>query len=150
MLGDLPTAILVETRSGVLEQLEPLVSDLGFETIVVSSVRALLRADDRGGDLQLIQSKTNLADYAPLETIDFVRRLHRGRSIPIVFYGDRFLGWDSARWDAPTLFMDQPVSVLAFDELLQEVDRRRRMLPLSTIDRRRYRREAEDLLTRGD
>ena len=147
-LGDSPAAILVETRPDVILRLETLLGQLGYETTVVHSVAALVRAVDRGGDLRLILSKTNLPDLAPLETIDYVRRLPHGRSLPMVFYGDEFVGIDSSRWDAPTLLINEPTGPEAFEELFGLINRRQRLPPLSFVDRQRYRREATDLLTK--
>lgn len=141
-LGDRPTAILVETLPAVVIRLETILRNLGYETVVVRNVHQLQRAIERGGDLRLILSKIELSDFSPIEMVDLVRRAPRGRDLPIVFYGpeDPALMWK--RWDAPTILMNMPSSAAALDEVLDMVQRRRRIPPLSVIDRQRYRGEA--------
>jgi hypothetical protein len=145
-LGELPKAILVETRSEVIIQQETLLDQLGLDSEVVSSVAGLQRAVARGGDLRLILSKTELADMRALEMVDVVRRTDRGRNVPLVFYGADVLGLDSNRWSAPAVQVDRPASTAAFSQTLRTVERRRRLPPLAPIDRRIYRDSASDLL----
>ena len=86
-LGDRPLAILVETRSDVIVRQETILSRLGYQTQVVGSVLGLERCIQRGGDLRLVLSKTQLADHPPVELIDRVRRAPLGKSVPIIFFG---------------------------------------------------------------
>ncbi len=142
LLGDKPTAILVETRPEVVVRLETILSQLGYDTRVVRNVAQLQRAIDQGGDLRLILSKIELSDLPPIEMVDLVRRVPRGRDLPILFYGpeDPALLWK--RWDAPTVLIEMPSSAAALEELM-DADRRRRRIPsLSVIDRQRYRAAA--------
>ena len=145
-LGDRPTVLLVETRPEVLTQLERIAFELDAEPEALHSIGALLRRVARGGDLRMIVSKTRLVDYSPLESIDMVRRLELGARVPIVFYGSKFAGVDSTRWNAQTLFIDQPMSAVALEGLLDQIDRERRLPQLSVLDRQRFRREASGLL----
>jgi hypothetical protein len=148
-LGEQPTAILVETRSEVVLHMERLLGNIGLEVEVVGSVSQLQRRVARGGDLRMILSKTELADLPPVEMIDLVRRIDRGHDLPIVFYGSEpVAGIQGARWQTPTMLIDLPVSAAAFDGMLDAVARKRRVPPLSVIDRQSYRKEAVTLLDR--
>ena len=95
-LGNLPSAILVETRDDVVIRQESILSSVGYQVDVVGSVAQLQRRVVRGGDIRMILSKTELADASPIEMIDLVRRIPQGRDIPIVFYG----------WQPPGLHAD--------------------------------------------
>jgi CheY-like chemotaxis protein len=145
-LSDRPTAILVETRADVIIPIELILGDLGFDVKVVGNVGQLQRVVARGGDLRLILSKTQLADLSPIEMTDRVRRTHRGRQLPIVFYGPEPPGLVTARWQAPTVLIGRPTSPTGLDDLREMVRRRRRLPPLSIIDRQTYRDAATQLL----
>jgi CheY-like chemotaxis protein len=145
-LGDRPSAIVVETRPEVIIQLERILGDLGFRVQAVGTVRQLQRSIDRGGDLRLILSKTELADLPAIEMIDLVRRMDRGRQLPIVLYGAETAGLGSNRWEAVTVRMVRPASPAALDGVMDTVKRRRRLPALSGIDRQSYRAAASQLL----
>jgi hypothetical protein len=145
-LSDRPSAILVETRADVIIPLEVILGDLGFDVNVVGSVSELQRVVARGGDLRLILSKTELADFSPIEMTDLIRRTNRGRQLPIVFYGAEPPGLVTARWQAPTVWIDRPASAAGLDALRDMVKRKRRLPPLSIIDRQTYRDASTQLL----
>lgn len=144
-LGDLPTVLLVETRSDVIQRLEMLLSQLGYRVKVVASARELERELARGGDLRMIVAKTQLSDYAPIELLDRVRRSPLGRDIPIMFYGEesRFLG--AERWDGLTVQFDEPMTTAGFAPLLDDVERRSRLTGMSGAERRMFRDLAQSL-----
>ncbi len=146
-LKDQPTAILVETRAGVIVQQETLLRQLGYDVEVVGSVAALQRRVARGGDLRMILSKTELADMTAIEMIDVVRRLNRGREVPIVFYGAEVIGLQSNRWAAVTVLVNRPASTAAFHAAITETKRRRRLPQLTAIDRQMYRETAAEMLS---
>lgn len=147
-LSDQPSAILIETRPDVLIRLETLLRDIGFRVHVVGTVSDLQRLVARGGDLRLILSKTELDDLPAIEMIDLVRRLDRGRDVPIVFYGpDPGEIIRARRWKAPTVLIDRPISVAAFVGLFDAAAERRRLPALSIIDRQRYRDAADEILS---
>ncbi len=145
-LRDEPLAILVETRPDVIIQLESILASLGFDVEVVGSVRELQRSVARGGDLRLILSKTELSDLPAIEMIDIVRRTERGRELPIVLYGHKPDSLAVERWKALTRWIERPVSVAGFDGVMDEISRRRRLPPLSIIDRQRFRDAASQML----
>jgi hypothetical protein len=147
-LGALPTAILVETRPEVIVSQQSILGRLGLEAEVVGSVAQLQRAVASGGDLRMIVSKTDLADLTPIEMLDAVRRIDRGRDIPIAFYGDEVLGLQPSRWQAPAVMIDQPISPAAFAGILADVEAGQRLPPLSAIDRQLYAEQASDLLAK--
>jgi hypothetical protein len=146
-LGDQPSAILVETRADLIIPLEKILGDLGYQVDVVGSVAQLQRRVARGGDIRMILSKTELADYPPVEMLDLVRRTDRGRDIPILFYGWEPPGIDHGRWQAPTVLIERPASAAAFDGLLDTVERKRRLPAMSVIDRQSFRAAATELLS---
>ncbi len=141
-LTDQPTAILVETRSDVIIQLERILSDSGLLVDVVGSVSEVQRSVDRLGDLRMILAKTELPDLPPIEMVDLVRRTDRGRDVPIVFYGSEPVGLEEKRWQAPLVWIDRPASTSGLAEVLDNVRRRRRLPPLSVIDRQSLRAAA--------
>ena len=145
-LADEPTVILVETRTNEIVQLEVILDQLGFQAIVVGSVRDLARCIDLGGDLRFILSKTELADFGPVEMLDVVRRIDRGRELPIVFYGTVPARLGEGRWEAPVMLMNRPASPAGLYELLDHQQKRARMPMLTVLDRRRYRSAAQELL----
>ncbi len=146
-LGDRPTALLVETRADVVLPLEQMLGELGYRVDVVGNVAQLQRRVAQGGDIRMILSKTELSDFPPIEMLDLVRRIDRGRDIPILFYGWEPPGIDRGRWTAPTVLIERPASTAAFDGLLDSVARRRRLPELSVIDRQSYRAAAMELLS---
>lgn len=150
-LTDRPTAIIVETRDGLVLHYEQVFAQLGWTAETVRNVAALRRRIDLGGDVRLVLSKTQLADLSPIELVDTVRRAPRGGSIPIVFYDDDGTVLDEAtlgtkRWTAPILSIKPPATVAALDGLLDSIARRQRLPELSVLDRQRYRTVARSLL----
>ncbi|TWU59907.1 hypothetical protein Poly51_01800 [Rubripirellula tenax] len=154
-LNDRPHAILVETRPAYSTHFEKLFDRLGWDATVVSSVSELQREIDRGGDLRMILSKVQLADLAPIEMVDIVRRAPRGGEAPIVFYDDDNQAGDSegaavalsqSRWTSSVDLIDPPVSRAGFDGLLNRIATRRRLPPLSVLDRQRFRQDAAEIL----
>lgn len=145
-LTNKPNAILVETRSDTTLQAETLLSSIGFDVEVVRSVAELQRAIRRGGDLRLILAKTQLADLPPIEMVDSVRRLDRGRQVPIVFYGPTGPDLSSRRWRAPTLWIDQPASTAELENLRRQVKQSRRIPQMTFLDRQTYQTEAAQAL----
>ncbi len=127
--------------------LEKILGDLGYQVDVVGSVAKLQRRVARGGDIRMILSKTELADYPPIEMLDLVRRTDRGRDIPILFYGWEPPGIGHGRWRAPTVLIERPASAAAFDGLLDTVERKRRLPAISVIDRQSFRAAATALLS---
>lgn len=145
-LTNKPNAILVETRADTTLQAETLLRNIGFEVEIVRSVNALQHAIRRGGDLRLILSKTELADLPPIEMVDSVRRLDRGKQIPIVFYGPAGPDLSDRRWRAPTLWVDQPASIAALENLRREVKQSRRIPQMTFLDRQTYQAKAAQAL----
>ncbi len=156
-LGDLPSAIIVETRPEVIAPIQQIIARLGLRGEVVHNVSQLQQCVDRGGDIRLIVAKTQLSDMTPIELVDVIRRTSRGNQVPIVFYGDESMepsglapdqqGIDAMRWDGPTVWIDQPTTPSAFTGVLDRIDRTQRLPPLSAIDRQRFRREATELIS---
>lgn len=159
-LGDLPTAVIVETRPEVIAPIQQVVARLGYRSIVVHNVAQLEQCVALGGDIRMIVSKSQLSDFPPIELVDVVRRTNRGRRLPIVMYGinhgareiiDPDLhGADATRWSGPIEWIEQPATMAAYVGILDRTDRQRRLPPLSTIDRQRYRREASLILNGSD
>lgn len=145
-LADKPTVLLVETRPEVILRIETIASDLGLRVKVASTVRQLQRYIAEGGDLRLVLAKRNLADQSPLEMVDSVRRMNRGRQLAIAVYGDQVPFLEDARWNAPTTAIEGDVSLNSVDELFDLVKRSRRMPPLTIIDRQGYREAARTAL----
>ncbi|MCG8649316.1 MAG: hypothetical protein MI861_05765, partial [Pirellulales bacterium] len=106
----------------------------------------LLRQVARGGDTRIVVSKTELIDLPAIEMIDMVRRLEQGRNLPIVVYGAEVKGLAEQRWAAPTLQIDQPASTAAYAGVMSQIERMRRLPPLSPIDREIYRTMASQML----
>jgi CheY-like chemotaxis protein len=156
-LADLPTAVIVETRPEVIAPIQRIISQLGYSGEVVHNVAQLRQCIDRGGDVRLIISKTQLADLSPIELVDVIRRSSRGNELPIVFFSDDVTapegldpdqqGIDAMRWDGPTVWIDQPRTSAAFTGILERIDLGRRLPPLSPIDRQQFRREANALIS---
>ena len=141
-----PNAILVETRADTTLQAETLLSSIGFDVEVVRNVAALQHAIRRGGDLRLILAKTQLADLPPIEMVDTVRRLDRGRHVPIVFYGPTGPDLSSRRWRAPTLWVTQPASTTELENLRRQVKQSRRIPQMTFLDRQTYQTKAAQVL----
>jgi CheY-like chemotaxis protein len=146
-LEDRPQAILVETRSEVIVSIEHLLTDLGFRVTVVPSVSRLLSEINAGGDLRLILAKTQLWDMPAIELVDRVRRLPRGRRVPIILYGDDEVRLGEDRWEAATVVIPQPATTAIMDEVLASTQRRSRLTELSALDRREFRRLADQWLS---
>ena len=147
-LDNKPNAILVETRADTTMQAETLLSGIGFNVEVVRTVAALQRAIRRGGDLRIVLAKTQLADLPPIEMIDSVRRLDRGKQVPIVFYGPTGPDLGTKRWQAPTLWIDQPASVAELENLRRQVQQSRRIPQMTFLDRQTYQEMASELLAK--
>ncbi len=94
----------------------------------------------------MILSKTELPDLPAIEMIDLVRRTDRGRDVPIVLYGAEVAGLSARRWPAPLVLLDRPASTAAFADVIEQTERRRRLPPLSPIDRQIYRELATESL----
>jgi hypothetical protein len=126
--------------------IETLLSNLGLEVEVVSSMKELQRSVARGGDLRLVIAKNDYADLPAVEMIDLVRRINRGRRLPVAVYGGEapFLGEE--RWAAPTTWMEEDVTLSSLGGLFDLVERSRRMPPLTILDRQDYRDQAASIL----
>ena len=145
-LADTPKAILVETRPDVIIAIETILGDLGFKVEVAHTVATLQRCVRQGGDLRMVVAKTQLADLPPIELIDLVRRLDRGRDVPIIFFGPDAPDLGAFRWRAPTIWIDQPASTAGLEDLRNQVRRQRRLPQLTFIDRQMYRDAATEKL----
>ena len=149
-LTNKPNAILVETRADTTLQAESLLSSIGYNVEIVRSVSGLQRAIRRGGDLRIVLAKTQLSDLAPIEMVDNVRRMDRGKRVPIVFYGPSSPDLGSRRWQAPTLWIDQPNSIAELENLRREVKQARRLPQMTFLDRQTYKTlAAQALAERG-
>ena len=155
-LNDRPTAIIVETRPEVVAAIQQVISDLGYAGIPVESVAQLMQRIDRGGDIRLIVAKGELSDLPPIQLIDLVRRTSLGSQLPIVFYGDRSVsnGLDTdqqsavaIRWESPIQWIGQPVTTSAYEGILDQINRQRRLPPLSMLDRQQFHRQAEEFIS---
>ena len=150
-LKDLPLAVIVETRQEVVAPLVQLLAALGFHGVTVQNVGQLQRLIDRDGDIGIIVSKQQLADLPPSEAVDVIRRTSRGRQLPIVFYGSDQrqaiqFGDEATRWNGPTYWIERPKTAAGLHEVLFELSTRRRMPPLTALDRRHFRQSAIELL----
>jgi CheY-like chemotaxis protein len=159
-LADLPTVVLVETRPEVIAPIQQVVARFGFRGVTVANASQLRQCLDRGGDIRLIITKTQLSDLLPIELIDVIRRTSRGNQLPIVLYGANQVareeldpelhGSDSVRWDGPTEWVQQPAAPSAYVGILDRIERQRRLPPLSSVDRQRFRHEASEFLDGTD
>lgn len=148
-----PTAVLLETRPIVALRQENILSQLGYETRTATKGLQVERMVSQGGDIRLVVSKIEPADITAAELVDRIRRLEKGRNVPIVFYHDDDthpktldrvqLETTSTRWnrrDAPSVYLvPLPGAPAALSEALSEVADKRRMPPLSTSERQRFR-----------
>lgn len=159
-LADLPTVVLVETRPEVIAPIQQVVARFGFRGVTVANASQLRQCLDRGGDIRLVITKTQLSDLLPIELIDVIRRTSRGNQLPIVLYGANQVareeldpdlhGSDSVRWDGPTEWVQQPTAPSAYVGILDRIQRQRRLPPLSSVDRQRFRHEASEMLDGTD
>ncbi len=149
-LDNLPSAIVIETRSEVAMQQEIILAKMGYQTEIIGSVLDLERCIAKGGDLRLVLSKTQLWDIPPVEMIDRVRRIPNGQNVPIVFYGEPAVGIDSSRWNAISRLIDLPGTPAAYTDLLLDLDLINRLPALTGIDRQAFRRQASDFLQSRD
>jgi hypothetical protein len=149
-LDQLPSAIVIETRSEVAMQQEIILAKMGYQTEVIGSVLDLERCIAKGGDLRLILSKTQLWDISPVEMIDRVRRTPYGQNVPIVFYGDAAVGINSSRWNAISRLIDMPGTPAAYTDLFLDLELVNRLPALTGIDRQAFRRQASDFLEARD
>jgi len=147
-LTNKPNVILLETRADSTMKAESLLSSIGFDVEIVRSAAGLQRAIRRGGDLRMIIAKTQISDLPPIEMIDTVRRLDRGRQLPIVFYGPTGPDLSSRRWRAPTIWIDQPVSIAELENLRRQVKQSRRIPQMTFLDRQVYKTEAAQALAK--
>ncbi|MGI9472106.1 MAG: hypothetical protein ACR2NZ_11265 [Rubripirellula sp.] len=145
-LNDKPKAILIETRPDVIISIESILGDLGFKVEVAHTVSTLQKCIRQGGDLRMVVAKTQLPDLPPIELVDLVRRLDRGRDVPIIFYGPDSPILGAFRWRAPTIWIDQPASTAGLEDLRNQVLRQRRLPQLTYIDRQMYRDAATAVL----
>ncbi|MEM9586622.1 MAG: hypothetical protein AAGA03_05025 [Planctomycetota bacterium] len=142
-LTDRPQAVLVETRLNQRVSLEQSLTQTGFEVAFVSSVGEMESQLAVSSDVRVILSKTQLADYGPIELVDRVRRNPLGGQIAIGFYGSpsRYFGAD--RWSDPTLgpvrVLASPETPLGLQPLLDELERNQRLPELSATQRRAFR-----------
>ncbi len=141
-LGERPVAVLVETRMEVSQHLESLLEQLGYDVQLVGSVRSLERILAGGSELSFILAKTRLADATPIEMVDRVRRRSIGQEVPIAFFGEPIDRWEEDRWDTPTMRIAEPVTTAGFRPLLDAIELRRRLPPLTGTDRYLYREQA--------
>jgi hypothetical protein len=94
----------------------------------------------------LIRRALGSANLAPANLAPATFAPH---DLPIVFYGSEpVAGIQEVRWQTPTMLIDLPVSAAAFDGMVDAVARKRRVPPLSVIDRQSYRKAAVTLLDR--
>lgn len=122
-LTNRPIAVMVETRPDVIVQQEQIISDIGFDVRVVHTVGDLEREVARGAEIELIVSKTQLADLPPIELIDRVRRMPRGRYLPIIFFGAEAEEINTERWDAVTRVIEQSTTPPVFSDIIIGIDR---------------------------
>ncbi|MDV6031093.1 MAG: hypothetical protein F9B45_13510 [Phycisphaera sp. RhM] len=152
-LDSRPLVILLETRPVIALRQESILNQMGYAVERVTSAIDVERAIERGGDLRMVVSKIRIADAAPAELVDRVRRQPKGKRIPIVFYSDAEtsekslrrteLETTSNRWisdDTPAVFLvPLPGSPAALTDVLFEVESKRRLPPLSIGERARFR-----------
>lgn len=149
-LDKLPTVVLVETSPEAILVQEQILGQMGYEVRIAGSVNQVQRLIRDGGDIRMIVSTTRLRDATAIEMLDLVRRTQRGHHVPIVFYGeDEVIGLDSERWAAPAIQIERPVSTFAFRDLVTQIDRMRRLPPLTSVDRQLYQQEAGHYLTKA-
>ena len=149
-LTDRPILILVETRSSVRVDTERLAAEMGLQLECVPTVADLLRRIQRGGDLRVIVSKSNLKDQRPIELLDSVRRLPRGKRLPILFYPADQIELNmpfESRWDAPLVQLDGPVTRSAIADSMAAARHTPSIEPLTGLDRRLFRRTAMKYFT---
>ena len=150
-LGDMPSVLLLATRPGIIVEQEGLLNRLGYQVQVVGSGAELIKSLNKGGDLQWILAKTEIADMSAIELVDRVRRNPRGRNLPILFFGHPAPGLESIRWStndgaAPAMMIDRPASIEAFDALERSLQGYQRLPDMTAIDRDRFRSIATDAL----
>ncbi|WP_149495988.1 response regulator [Roseiconus lacunae] len=159
-LSDQPSAILIETRPEIAVSQETILGDLGYGVQLATSVNEAERMVAQGGDLRMVVSKIQLSDATAVELVDRIRRLPRGRQVPIVFYSDDSVHPDaiasaeletrSMRWDrdrSPAVFVvPLPGGTSAFADAIAEVESKRRLPALSIGDRSRFRKVAQTAL----
>ncbi|MCC9599971.1 hypothetical protein LOC67_05310 [Stieleria sp. JC731] len=159
-LNDRSSAVLIETRPNVAVQQEAILGQLGHDVRLVTSAMQAEHEVAKGGDLRMIVSKIQLADAAAVELVDRIRRLPRGRNIPIVFFSDQSVHPDavesakletrSSRWSGdqtPSVYvLPIPGGTAAFSDVLTEVQEKQRLEPLSVSDRARFQKIAQTAL----
>ncbi len=145
-LRERPVAILVETIPELLSRQESFLSSMGFHVEIVTSVAELERQIEMGGDLRLILSKTALADARPIEMVDRVRRLPRGKMLPIIFYGEEANVLGATEFDVPTVQIPQPKSVTPIVQLVQKWSGRASLPPLVQGERNVFQSIGRDAL----
>ncbi|QEF96816.1 hypothetical protein Mal15_08460 [Stieleria maiorica] len=152
-LDSRPLVILLETRPVVALRQESNLNQLGYAVRKVTSALDAEREIQRGGDLRMVVSKIRIADAAPAELVDRVRRQPKGSRIPIVFYSDAETSEKSIRrteyettsnrWisdNTPAVYLVAlPGSPAAFSDVLAEIESKRRLPALTVSDRARFR-----------
>jgi CheY-like chemotaxis protein len=153
-LGDQPLAILIETRPIYALKQEAILGQLGYEVRSVTSAMQAEREIAKGRDIRLVLSKIRLADMRPTELVDRIRRLARGKDLPIVFYLDVDTNpravesvkreATKGRWsdvsDASVYFVPLPGSPAALAEVRREMRTARRLPPLTVSERSTMRK----------
>jgi CheY-like chemotaxis protein len=148
-----PTAVLVETRPVVALRQENILGQLGYRVRTATSGLQAERMISEGRDVRLLVSKVQLADITAPELVDRVRRLEKGRNLPIVFYHDEDthpkavetveLETTSTRWadsHTPAVHLvPLPGAPAALSEALTESAAKRRLPPLSVSEREYFR-----------
>ena len=155
-----PTALVLETRPTTALRQESILDQLGFRSQVVTSAMSAERAVAAGGDLRMIVSKLGIADASAAELVDRIRRLPKGRRVPIVFYDDDSnsektrrnaqLLKTSTRWvgdETPAIYLaDLPGGASAFVDVITEADSKRRLPAMNASDRLEAQATARDFL----
>lgn len=150
-LDRLPTALIVETRAELKNQIEPFITSLGYRVEVASSVDELVRRISLGGDLRFVIATSELPDRTALEFVDLVRRQPFGERLPIFLHGSpslaKYLATEERRWEAPVVPFEIPVTAEGWGVILEGVIDQpqgalRGLQPLTAIQRDEFRRQA--------
>ncbi len=163
LLTDSPTAVLVETRPVVALRQETILGQLGYQVRTATNGLQAERLISQGGDVRLLVSKVQLADITAPELVDRVRRLNKGRGIPIIFYHDEDthpksvktaeLETTSTRWadgETPAVHLvPLPGAPAALFDPLAEIVAKHRLPPLSISERQNFRSIGQAALEGG-
>jgi hypothetical protein len=111
-LGAAPRALMLENDPALASKLGEQLAELGFRVVTVSSVDALVREVDAGGDLQWIVATTLPPDDTLPGLIDRVRRRPLGSNVPLALVGPAprlgVIGMLGERWRAPVELIPVP------------------------------------------